>query len=114
MHITLKPTRHSSSCRCQLKCDELEKQNKDLVSQYNALEKDNKDIIDFLKRSLVAKEKKGEKLAERLESQQQAAEQDWQALNLQHSQQILKLQEQINKLSSESKMQGETVTMFVY
>ncbi|XP_038559694.1 cilia- and flagella-associated protein 157-like [Micropterus salmoides] len=92
--------------RCQLKCDELEKQNKDLVSQYNALEKDNKDIIDFLKRSLVAKEKKGEKLAERLESQQQAAEQDWQALNLQHSQQILKLQEQINKLSSESKMQA--------
>ncbi|XP_038590772.1 autophagy-related protein 11-like, partial [Micropterus salmoides] len=91
--------------RCQLKCDELQKQNKDLLSQYRVLEKDNKDTTEHLKRSLVAKEKKVDELTERLESQLQAVEQHRKALNLQHSQQIQQLQDQFNKLNSESEMQ---------
>uniref|UniRef100_A0A8C4GIC1 Cilia- and flagella-associated protein 157 n=1 Tax=Dicentrarchus labrax TaxID=13489 RepID=A0A8C4GIC1_DICLA len=93
--------------RYQLKCDELEKQNKDLTSRYNALQKDKKDITESLKRSLVPKERKAEELSEQLEGQRQVAEQDREALKLQHCQQIQELQERIDELHSVSKMQGE-------
>lgn len=96
--------------RSQLKCDELEEQNRDLFSQYSALEKDKKDITDYLKRSVAVKEKKVDELEEQLESQRRAAERDREALNLQQNQQMQKLQEQISKLNSQSMTQGETVT----
>ncbi|XP_029295809.1 LOW QUALITY PROTEIN: cilia- and flagella-associated protein 157-like [Cottoperca gobio] len=87
--------------RRQLECDELTKQNKNLASLYIALEIDHKDINVYLKSCVVAKEKEVDELAERLQSQQQAAEQDRETLQLQHSQQ---LQEKIHELSSENSM----------
>lgn len=81
-----------------------------MLSQCSALEKDKKDITDYLKRSLAAKEKKVDELAKNLESQQMSAKHDREALNLQHSQQKQKLLDQINNLNSQSVTQGETVT----
>ncbi|XP_056231416.1 cilia- and flagella-associated protein 157 [Seriola aureovittata] len=91
--------------RCQLKSDELEKQNKDLSSEYSALQKDKKDVTEQLKRAVAAKEKKVEELAERLESQQMAAEQSRKVLELQHRQAMKALQEQSDKLNSDTTMQ---------
>ncbi|XP_070689460.1 cilia- and flagella-associated protein 157-like [Pempheris klunzingeri] len=87
--------------RCQLRCDELERQNEDLAAQYSALEKDKTDIVEYLKHSVAAKEVKLDELAERLESQQQAAEQETEDLQLQHSQYMQELQERVDELSSE-------------
>ncbi|XP_044051134.1 cilia- and flagella-associated protein 157 [Siniperca chuatsi] len=92
--------------RCQLECHNLEKQNKDLVSQYGALEKDKKDTTEHLKPFVVAKQKMVDELAEQLAEQQQAAEQEREALKLQHSQQIQELQEQVDRLNSESVMRA--------
>ncbi|XP_029296016.1 cilia- and flagella-associated protein 157-like [Cottoperca gobio] len=79
--------------RCQLKYDELEKQNKDLAHQYGTLEKDKKDTTQHLIRSVDANQKKVDKLAEMLESEQQDAEQDRDTMELQHSS---LMQDQIN------------------
>ncbi|KAM7415659.1 hypothetical protein PAMA_017947 [Pampus argenteus] len=88
--------------RYQLKCDELEKQRKDLNSQYSVLEKEKKDIVQYLKRSLLDKEEEVEELSERLESQGEAADKDRDALQLQHSQQRQQLQEQNDELTEEN------------
>ncbi|XP_040898799.1 cilia- and flagella-associated protein 157 [Toxotes jaculatrix] len=88
--------------RYQLKSDELERQKKDLNLQYNVLEKEKKNIVEFLKRSLLEKEDEVEELSERLESQQQAADKDRDALQLQHSQLRQELQVRIEKLTEEN------------
>ncbi|KAI3372117.1 hypothetical protein L3Q82_006966 [Scortum barcoo] len=90
--------------RCQLKHGELEKQNKELLDQYAALENDKRDVTEPLKRSVVAKERKLEELAERLEGQREAARRDADALKLQHCQQIRQLQHRVEELKSESEM----------
>lgn len=108
--IYVKPSCPSSSCRCQLKREKLEKQNKDLVCLYGALEKDKNDITEYLKHSVAAKEKEVDELVVQLEQQQRAAEQDREALKLQHSQQEQQLQKQIDKLNLGNVRQGETVT----
>ncbi|XP_070820786.1 cilia- and flagella-associated protein 157-like [Chaetodon trifascialis] len=86
--------------RYQLKCGQLERQSKDLNSQYSALEKEKKDIVDYLKRSLLEKEDEVDELTERLESQRQAADKDRDALKLQHSQLSQELQDQIGELTA--------------
>ncbi|XP_035533056.1 cilia- and flagella-associated protein 157-like [Morone saxatilis] len=93
--------------RCQLKCDELEKQNKDLASQYSVLEEDKKDITEYLKYAVATKEKEVNELTERLESQQQADKQHREALKMQHSQQRQELQERFDELNSLSTKQEE-------
>ncbi|XP_049433693.1 cilia- and flagella-associated protein 157-like [Epinephelus fuscoguttatus] len=92
--------------RCQLQCDELKKQNKDLALQYSILEKDKTDITEYLQHCVAEQEKKVEELTGRLEHQQQAVEQDREALKLQHSRQLQELQDQIDELCSESSMQA--------
>ncbi|GLD61411.1 uncharacterized protein AKAME5_001322000 [Lates japonicus] len=92
--------------RCQLRCDELEKQHNDLMSRYSRLEKDKKDVTEHLKRSVAAKQKKVEEVVEQLESQKQAAAQDREALQLQHNQQMQELQEQVDELNLQIKMQA--------
>ncbi|XP_028433773.1 cilia- and flagella-associated protein 157 isoform X2 [Perca flavescens] len=89
--------------RCQLKYDELEKQNKDLAPNYSALEKDKKDTTESLKRSAAVKQKRIEELAEQLKTQQQTDQQDREELQLQHSQQKKELQDRINGLHSVSR-----------
>ncbi|XP_026199630.1 cilia- and flagella-associated protein 157-like [Anabas testudineus] len=95
--------------RCQLKCDKLQKQNKDLVSLYRALEQEKNDITEYLKYSEAAKEKEGDELVVKLEKLQQAAERDREALELQHSQEQQELQEQRDKLDSVVTGQGEVL-----
>ncbi|XP_056232042.1 cilia- and flagella-associated protein 157-like [Seriola aureovittata] len=89
--------------RCQLKCDELDKQNKDLASLCSALGKDKDDIAQYLKHSVAAEERKLEELVERLERQQLDTEQEIEAMKLQ---QRHELQERTEELNSESRIQG--------
>ncbi|XP_069379055.1 cilia- and flagella-associated protein 157 isoform X2 [Paralichthys olivaceus] len=88
----------------QLKCDDLEQQKKDFMSQYSSLETDKKDIVEYLKHSLLEKEDEVDELSARLESQRQAAEKDRDALQLQHAQMSQELQERIEELSGENRM----------
>ncbi|XP_071340021.1 cilia- and flagella-associated protein 157-like [Trachinotus anak] len=88
--------------RYQLKCDELEKQKKDLNSQYSELEKEKRDIVEYLKRSLLEKEDEVEELSESLGSQRKAADKDRDALQLQHSQLRQELQDRIEELTKEN------------
>ncbi|KAI3371951.1 hypothetical protein L3Q82_006825 [Scortum barcoo] len=94
--------------RYQLKCDQLERQRKDLNSQYSTLEKEKKDIVEYLKRSLLEKEDEVDELTEHLESQRQAADKDKDALQLQHSQLRQELRDQIEELTTENTKLGET------
>ncbi|XP_041855706.1 cilia- and flagella-associated protein 157-like [Melanotaenia boesemani] len=84
--------------RYQLKCDELERQNNDLISQYSTLESEKKDITEYLKRSLLEKEEEVDELSERLDRQQRAADQDRAVLQLQHSRLSKELQDHIDDL----------------
>ena len=97
-----------SSSRYQLKCDQLERQKNDLNSKYNALETQKKDIVEFLKHSLLGKEEEVDELTERLESQQQAASNEREALQLQHSQLKEELLNRIEELTTENEALGET------
>ncbi|TDH12667.1 hypothetical protein EPR50_G00049270 [Perca flavescens] len=90
--------------RYQLQCDELEQQNKDLASQYSALEKDKQDITEYLKHAVLGKDKEVEELAAQLESQQRIGQQDREAQVLQQSQEVQELQDQIDELTSESRV----------
>lgn len=107
MSLTLGPAPISSS-RYQLKCDQLERQRKDLDFQYSALEREKKDIVEYLKRSLLEKEDEVDELTERLESQRQAADEHRQALQLQHSQLSQELQDRIEELTAANMTFGET------
>ncbi|KAK2838149.1 hypothetical protein Q5P01_015361 [Channa striata] len=84
--------------KCQLRCDELEKENKNFVSLSLALDEDKKDIMEYLKYTDGELEKQVDELTVLLAKQQQVDEDDRQLLKLQHSQEIQKLQEQIEKL----------------
>ncbi|XP_008274624.1 cilia- and flagella-associated protein 157 [Stegastes partitus] len=86
----------------QLKCEELERQKKHLISQSSTLETEKKDIVEYLKRSLLEKEDEVDELSDRLENQRQAADQDKEALQLQHSQQRQELQERLDELMKEN------------
>ena len=80
---------------------------KDLTSQYSTLETEKKDVVEYLKRSLLVKEEEVDKLTERLEGQQLAANKDREALKLQHSQQRQELQDRIEELTAEKETLGE-------
>ncbi|XP_031161807.1 cilia- and flagella-associated protein 157 [Sander lucioperca] len=88
--------------RYQPKCDQLERQKKDLNFQYSALEKEKKDIVEYLKRSLMKKEDEVDELTELLESQRQAADNDRDSLQLQHSLLRQELQDRIEELNAEN------------
>lgn len=97
-----------SSSRYQLKSDELERQKKDLKAQYSTLEKEKKDIVEFLKRSVLEKEDEVDALTERLESQRQAAEKERDAVQLQQNRLRQELQGRIEELTKENATLGET------
>ncbi|XP_032370898.1 cilia- and flagella-associated protein 157 [Etheostoma spectabile] len=88
--------------RYQPKCDQLERQKNDLNFQYSALEKEKKDIVEYLKRSLIKKEDEVDELTELLESQRQAADNDRDSLQLQHSLLRQELQDRIEELNAEN------------
>ncbi|XP_054466158.1 cilia- and flagella-associated protein 157-like [Anoplopoma fimbria] len=88
--------------RFQLKCDQQERQNKDLNSQYIVLETEKKDIVDFLKCSVLEKEADADQLTEQLESQRQAADEHREALQLHQDQLRKELQDRIEELNKEN------------
>lgn len=107
LSLTLGSACPSFPTRYQLKCDQLERQKKDLNSQFSALENEKKDIVEYLKHCLLEKEDEVDELTERLERQRQAADKDRDALQLQHSQLRQELQDQIEELTAENKTLGE-------
>ncbi|XP_035496898.1 early endosome antigen 1-like [Scophthalmus maximus] len=105
--------------RCQLKCDELNKRNKDLVSLLTALEEDKEDIAEYLIAKEAEEEKKVEEFAELLQNQQQAAERDVVALRLQHGEELPELSDrlqaertvQVEKLQKQREMLTERMSL---
>ncbi|XP_069034602.1 cilia- and flagella-associated protein 157-like [Embiotoca jacksoni] len=96
--------------RYQLKCGELQRQNKDLICQYSELEKDKKDVVEYLKRSLLETEDEVKELSEQLESRRQAAGEDRDALQRQLSQLRLQLQGRIDELAKEKMTLAEKLS----
>uniref|UniRef100_A0A8C6TKA1 Uncharacterized protein n=1 Tax=Neogobius melanostomus TaxID=47308 RepID=A0A8C6TKA1_9GOBI len=90
------------------KCDELEKQKKDLNFKNSALEKEKADIVDFLRYSLLAKEEEVERLSERLDNVQQTAQREREEMQRQHSTDTEQLQNQAGTLTVENKALGKS------
>uniref|UniRef100_A0A1A8K3Y0 Cilia- and flagella-associated protein 157 n=2 Tax=Nothobranchius kuhntae TaxID=321403 RepID=A0A1A8K3Y0_NOTKU len=87
----------------QKKCEELEKQNQLLISQFSSLRNEKKDITDYLKHSLLEKEEELDRLSERLQNQREAADQNWSTQQLKHDQLMAALQEQIRELQEQNR-----------
>lgn len=94
------------SCRYQQKCDELEVQEKDLYSKINNVEKEKKDIVLYLKRTLAQKEGELMDLAETLSRHQQAQEAERESFELQLSLLRHQLQETKETFTSENMALG--------
>uniref|UniRef100_A0A672T2X7 Cilia- and flagella-associated protein 157 n=1 Tax=Sinocyclocheilus grahami TaxID=75366 RepID=A0A672T2X7_SINGR len=90
------------SCRYQQKCDELEVQENYLYSKINNVEKEKKDIVLYLKRTLAQKEDELIDLAETLSRHQQAQEAERESFELQLSLLRYELQENKEKFISEN------------
>ncbi|MED6257850.1 hypothetical protein ATANTOWER_032524 [Ataeniobius toweri] len=92
--------------RFQLRCDEIKKQNKDIVLKSSALQKDMCDILEYLQHFLTELEKEEKELMEPMEKQLQDDRKEKKALELLVSQEKQELQEKSDKLSSGSDMQA--------
>ncbi|XP_074527006.1 cilia- and flagella-associated protein 157-like [Halichoeres trimaculatus] len=88
--------------RYQQKCDQLEKEKRDLSFQHLTLEKEKKDIVDYLKHTLLQKEEEVDELKEHLEIQLQAAEEERETMELQNNQLREELQDRIKELTAEN------------
>ncbi|XP_028832025.1 cilia- and flagella-associated protein 157 [Denticeps clupeoides] len=86
----------------QCRCDELEVRQKDFATQYSNLEKEKKDIFQYLKRSLARKEDELTDLSEKLASLQEAKESERETFEMQMSHLRLEFQEIKDKLTSEN------------
>ncbi|KAL3975270.1 solute carrier family 23 (nucleobase transporter), member 1 [Sarotherodon galilaeus] len=88
--------------RYQLKCDDLVRQRKALLTQHTILEQENKDTVAYLKRSLLEKEDEAGELSQRLQNQLQVSDQERDALQLRHSRERQELQNRIDELIKEN------------
>uniref|UniRef100_A0A668U936 Cilia- and flagella-associated protein 157 n=1 Tax=Oreochromis aureus TaxID=47969 RepID=A0A668U936_OREAU len=86
----------------QLKCDDLVRQRKALLTQCSTLEQENKDTVAYLKRSLLEKEDEAGELSQRLQNQLQVSDQERDALQLRHSRERQELQNRIDELIKEN------------
>ncbi|MED6245227.1 hypothetical protein ATANTOWER_000374 [Ataeniobius toweri] len=86
--------------RYELTYEELEKQNKELLSHYNKLENEKRVKTEHLKRLVAAKEKRVKELHEQLMTQHLTAKLDRKSLQQEHSRMKQELQEQINELQA--------------
>lgn len=94
-------------CRCQLKCEKLEEEKRELTTRLSVLENEKKDIAEYLKRALLEKEEEADELRESLEGQRQAADEDRDARQLLHNQLTQQLQNRVNELVRENGTLGE-------
>uniref|UniRef100_A0A3Q3FJR6 Cilia- and flagella-associated protein 157 n=1 Tax=Kryptolebias marmoratus TaxID=37003 RepID=A0A3Q3FJR6_KRYMA len=89
--------------RFQLKCSELQKQNRTCVSESSRLQQEKQDIIEYLKHALTEKEEQLDELSEQLESQRRVADQNRAVLLLQHAQLKAEGQKQMDELQEENR-----------
>ncbi|XP_007575778.1 growth arrest-specific protein 8-like [Poecilia formosa] len=95
--------------RFKLANEELDKQNQELISNYNQLEKDKKDKTERLKRFVAAKEKRMDELSEELQTRLLLGKRGRETLKQEHSIMKEQLQEQINKVQAEIELQAVTL-----
>ncbi|XP_076853900.1 cilia- and flagella-associated protein 157 isoform X2 [Brachyhypopomus gauderio] len=86
----------------QHKCDELEVREKDFSTSYNNVEREKKDIVLYLKRSLAQKEEELSDLSEKLQALQIAKDTEKESSEMQMSILRHELQESKDKLTSEN------------
>lgn len=75
---------------------------KDYNSRFSSLETEKKDVVEYLKHSLLDKEEEVEELIERMKNNQHVADEDREALQLQHSQESQELHDRIEELTEEN------------
>ncbi|KAK1792302.1 hypothetical protein P4O66_012259, partial [Electrophorus voltai] len=86
----------------QQKCDELEVREKDFSTSYNIVEREKKDIVLYLKRSLTQKEEEFTDLSNKLQALQVAKDAEKESFEMQLSILRHELQENKDKLTSEN------------
>ncbi|XP_041644054.1 myosin-14-like isoform X2 [Cheilinus undulatus] len=92
------------------KCDELEKKNKDLISQRDARERSTRETQKTMKRPLAALEGKWDELDEELRSRRRASGKEREELKLQHGRNVQELQEQISQMRMKTSAQAAEMT----
>ncbi|XP_036000676.1 cilia- and flagella-associated protein 157-like [Fundulus heteroclitus] len=92
--------------RFQLQCDKVKEESKDIVLKTSALQKDTRDILEYLHHLVAALEKDEQELRERVEQQLQADRDKSGGLQLLVNQEEQELQEELDRLGSEDKMQA--------
>ncbi|XP_030630991.1 cilia- and flagella-associated protein 157 [Chanos chanos] len=86
----------------QHKCDELEVRARDFSSRYEALEKEKKDIVLFLKRSLNQREDENAEISGQLKRLEERTEKERESLEMQLSQLRQEFQENKDNLTAEN------------
>ncbi|XP_069022310.1 cilia- and flagella-associated protein 157-like [Embiotoca jacksoni] len=89
--------------RCQLRCDQLETDNNDLLCQCRKTEVDRKDICEYLQLANAAVERGVAELEEQLEAQRKEEREENEELTLQFNLEMKKLQEQVNALAAQNR-----------
>ncbi|XP_008294694.1 uncharacterized protein C9orf117 homolog [Stegastes partitus] len=92
---------HRASAHCQLKCDQLTKQNKKLVQQISAVREDKKDICEYLQHASAALDREVAELTEQLEVQRQTDKQSLQDLELLLKVKLEQQQQQMSQYQSD-------------
>ncbi|XP_054895464.1 girdin-like [Poeciliopsis prolifica] len=95
--------------RFKLTSEELDKQNQELISNYNQLEKDKRDKTERLKRFVAAKEKRMDELSEELQTRLLLGKRGRETLKQEHSMTKQQLQERINEVQAEIELQAVTL-----
>lgn len=95
------------SHRFKLKCEELQQQQKDLTTKFEAFEEDKKDIVEFLKHSLMQLEDERDMLKEQLENLIEEIEKERESMQLQTLEMTKDLRERAEKLTAENEALGE-------
>ncbi|PWA24151.1 hypothetical protein CCH79_00016256 [Gambusia affinis] len=95
--------------RFKLASEELDKQNQELISNYNQLEKDKRDKTERLKRFVAAKEKRMDELSEELQTRLLLGKRGRETLKQDHSITKQQLQEQIDEVQAEIELQAVTL-----
>ncbi|CAI5649296.1 unnamed protein product [Oreochromis niloticus] len=92
---------------CRPKQEQMEKEYQELASEFAVLQEDSKIQTGHLKRVLTAKEKRVTELLKQQKNEHQEAERYRDNLMLQHSKEMQEMQERIEKLKSENKIEAE-------
>lgn len=101
----------SAPSRFKLKWEELQKEHKDLSAKFSAFEEDKKDIVEYLKHSLLQREEEVDVLKQRVESLVEASTEEREAMQVQLIEMTKDLRERAEKLTVENEALGEQRSM---